>query len=340
MMTAKMIAEAAGVSRSTVQRALSGDPKIAAKTRDRVLEIARSLAYKPNKHARALVMRQQKLEYAVILTVPENVFMQELLKGINRAQEELKEYGVKVAIHFIETIDGRKQSELINRLVADRKKGIAFVAIDCDEVRRSIANGVRAGTRFVTMICDIRHSKRLCFVGQENRQSGRVAGGLMSLILPQGGKIACFVGSKQFLGHMERLNSFRERYSQSHNERDIVAVVENFDSSSLSERLTRALLENHPDLRGIFIAGAGVKGVCEVVKGTGLAGKVKMVTFDLVQSQRYCREGIVDFIIDQDPVQEGYRALSILNSFIMYGEVPPDKVYTRIDIRTQDYVDI
>jgi LacI family transcriptional regulator len=339
-MTAKSIAQEAGVSRSTVQRALSGDPKIAPKTRDRVLEIARSLSYKPNKHARALVMRQRKLEYAVILTVPENVFMQEVLKGINRAQEELKEYGVRVAIHFMETIDGPTQAELINRLVVDQMKGIAFVAIDCDEVRSAIAKGVHAGTTFVSMVTDVQRSRRICFVGQENRQSGRVAGGLMGLLLPQGGKISCVVGSKQFLGHMERLNSFRERYGQSHDPRDIVAVVENFDSSKLSERLIVELLERHPDLGGIFVAGGGVKGVCEGVRAGGLAGKVKMVTFDLVQSQQFCREGIIDFIIDQDPVQEGYRALSVLNSSIMFGEVPPKKLYTRIDIRTRDFVNV
>jgi ABC-type sugar transport system substrate-binding protein len=62
------------------------------------------------------------------------------------------------------------------------------------------------------------------------------------------------------------------------------------------------------------------------------------VGYDLVQSARSCREGIVDFVIDQDPVQQGYRALSVLNSFVLYGEKPVERQLMRIDIRTKETV--
>ena len=339
MVTAKEIALVARVSRSTVQRALSGSPSVSRGTRTRVLEIARTLGYRPNRHARALVMRQQKIAYAAILTIPENNFMQEVVRGINMAGEELKDSGATVSIHFMDTIDGRRQARLIHRLVRESKKGVVLVPGDCEEVRQAIAEGFRKGTHFVTLATDIQRSRRLCFVGQDNVRSGRVAGGLMGFLVRSGEKIACFEGSSQFLGHKERLAGFRERYLQTHEEEDIVAVIENFDSSRLSERLTRDLLRRHPDLRGIFVAGAGVEGVCRTVKSMGRAGKIKLVTYDLVQSGRFCREGIVDFVIDQDPVQEGFRALSALNSFVMYGEAPPDKQLMGIDIRIRDTVD-
>jgi hypothetical protein len=64
-----------------------------------------------------------------------------------------------------------------------------------------------------------------------------------------------------------------------------------------------------------------------------------MVTYDLVQSGRFLRDGIVDFVIDQDPVQEGVRALGALNSWVMYGEAPAEKQLMNIDIRIRDSVD-
>lgn len=340
MVTAKKIAEAAQVSRSTAQRVLSGNPRVSKETRTRVREIAANLGYRPNRHARALVMRQQKLEYTAILTVPENVFMQEVLKGVNRAQEELKDSGVSVAIRFIDTIDGGKQAELIDRLVDEGTKGIVFISIDCAEVRRAIAAGTRGGTAFVSMVTDIRRSQRVSFVGQDNVRSGRVAGGLMGSLLQPGEKVACIVGSKEFWAHRERLAGFRERFLDSHAAGDIVGVEENFDSSALSDRLTGEILARTPDLRGIFIAGGGVNGVCNHIARRGLGGKVRMVTFDLVQSRDYCRDGIIDFVIDQDPVQEGYQALMVLNSYVMDGVVPPEKLFTRIDIRTRDNVEM
>ena len=49
------IAQEAGVSRQTVVRALSGQPRISPSTRARVLEIAARLEYRPNRAAQALV---------------------------------------------------------------------------------------------------------------------------------------------------------------------------------------------------------------------------------------------------------------------------------------------
>jgi LacI family transcriptional regulator len=339
VITAKEIAEAARVSRSTVQRALTGSPSITRSTKKRILDIARTLGYRPNRHARALVMRQQNIAYAAILTVPENSFMQEVLCGIKAAGEELKDSGATVSINFMETIDGRRQARLIDRLVKQSVKGVALIPVDCEEVRRSIADGVLRGTSFVTLATDIERSGRLCFIGQDNMRSGRAAGGLMSVLLRRGDKIACFRGSSQFLGHTERLAGFRERYFETHDKADLVAVVENFDSARLSERLTRELLLRHPDLRGIFIAGAGVEGVCRTIEKLGKAGQVRMVTYDLVQSERYLRNGTVDFVIDQDPVQQGKRALGVLNSWVLYGEVPAEQQLMKIDIHTRDTVD-
>ncbi len=162
----------------------------------------------------------------------------------------------------------------------------------------------------------------------------------MSFLLKRGDKLACFLGSEQFLAHTERLAGFRERYLEAHDPQDIVEVVEDFDSSKLAAQVTRELFSRHPDLRGIFVATAGVQGVCRSVSELGLGGKVRLVTYDLVQSRRACREGIIDFVIDQDPVQEGYQALTLLNRHVMYREVPPEKQLTRIDIRTRDTVDL
>jgi LacI family transcriptional regulator len=339
VVTAKEIARASKVSRSTVQRALSGHPSVSERTRRRVLAIARSRGYRPNRHARALVMRRQKVQYAAILTVPENSFMQEVLKGINKAQEELKDSGVGLSIHFMETIDGDRQARLIDGLVQESVKGILLIPVDCPAVRQAVAKGVRQGTAFVSLATDLRQSRRLCFVGQDNLRSGRAAGELMGFLLRPGEKVACFVGTRQFLGHAQRLEGFRRRYIESHPPEDIVTVIENSDSSRLAEKLTQELLADTPDLRGIFVAGGGLEGVCRAVKAAGRAGKVRIVGYDLAQAGRYCREGVVDFVIDQDPVEEGYRALSALNAFVLYGETPVERQLIRIDIRTRETVD-
>src|SRR5690348_17079680 len=46
--TLKDVARAAGVSKSTAQRALAGDPRCAQETRDSVQKIAREVGYRPS----------------------------------------------------------------------------------------------------------------------------------------------------------------------------------------------------------------------------------------------------------------------------------------------------
>ncbi|RIH87893.1 LacI family DNA-binding transcriptional regulator [Calidithermus roseus] len=59
--TSHEVALRAGVSQSTVSRALAGDPRLSEATRLRVLEIARSLGYKPNAIARSLITKRTNI---------------------------------------------------------------------------------------------------------------------------------------------------------------------------------------------------------------------------------------------------------------------------------------
>jgi len=339
MVNAKKIAEMAGVSRSTVQRALSGNPNIASETKRRVLEIAESLGYTPNKTARALVMRQQDIRYGVIFSSMNNPFYQEVLKGVNAAKNEISDYGVKIDVRFMERISAEKQIELINEFVKEGYKGIAFIPIDTEEVRKAVNAGIAAGTQFITIVTDILETRRLCFVGQDNKQSGKVAGGIMSLMLQRGQKAACVIGSKQYSAHRRRLEGFIDRFHKNHPEGSIADIYENDDDSAISENITKQILSEHPDIRGIFIAGAGVEGVCRVIESGNLGSMIKIICYDLTEDHiQYCRKGIIDIIIDQDPFSEGYQALKILNEYIMFNEIPRNFEYSGLDIRTADNI--
>lgn len=51
------VAKAAGVSKSTVSAALTNNPTVNTKTRDKVLAVAAELGYRPNRLARSLVRK-------------------------------------------------------------------------------------------------------------------------------------------------------------------------------------------------------------------------------------------------------------------------------------------
>jgi LacI family transcriptional regulator len=75
--TIKDIAREAGVSYATVSRALSGNPSISEKTRQRVLDISGRMGYTADYVARSMVKRETKL-LGIILPSIDNPFMSEL----------------------------------------------------------------------------------------------------------------------------------------------------------------------------------------------------------------------------------------------------------------------
>lgn len=81
--TIKDVAKEAGVSYSTVSRALSGSPEISKATRERILQVCKKMNYTPNTVARAMVIKSTKL-LGLILPGVNNPFMSELAYHIDR----------------------------------------------------------------------------------------------------------------------------------------------------------------------------------------------------------------------------------------------------------------
>ncbi len=77
----KDVAKAAGVSHSTVSRALADNPLIAEKTRARIQRLAQKMGYSPNAIARGLVT-QRTHAIGVIVTSIADPFVSEVVRGI------------------------------------------------------------------------------------------------------------------------------------------------------------------------------------------------------------------------------------------------------------------
>ncbi len=80
----KDIARRAGVSHSTVSRALSDSPLVALETRQRIQALAREMGYSPDLQARALVMGRTQ-SVGVVVTTIADPFVAEVMQGIEDA---------------------------------------------------------------------------------------------------------------------------------------------------------------------------------------------------------------------------------------------------------------
>ncbi|WFU50803.1 LacI family DNA-binding transcriptional regulator [Sinorhizobium terangae] len=107
----KDIAERAGVSVATVSRALSDSALVTAETRQRILDLARELNYRPNVSARSLRTRRSMSVLLVVRDVG-NPFYLDILKGV---EATAREAGYSVLMGNTES-DPARETEYFNML--------------------------------------------------------------------------------------------------------------------------------------------------------------------------------------------------------------------------------
>ena len=342
MVKIKDIARLANTSIGTVDRAINNKPGISAETKQRILKIAASLDYTPNKIGQALVRKNKNIKLGFILGPTKNPYFEEMRLGLEQAKKELNEYGITTYIHAMDFNSEENQILLLEELKSLGVSGIALNAINSEKVRKAIDALVDSGIKIVTCNTDNKKSKRSCFIGFENEMSGRVAAELLAKFNGEKGRFLVDVGFKYILAHMDRLKGFKDKIAESYPDIKIVKIIESEEDDAKAFEKTLLALNEDPGINGIFEAGFGITGVVNAVKKKKLKQKVKILGYDYTSlTEHYVKEGLVDAIICQDPVKHGYVPLKILSELVMESKEPKHKVYlTGLDIRLRENLHI
>jgi LacI family transcriptional regulator len=119
------VARAAGVSRATASRALSGHPSVLPETRERVLRVAKELDYHADPVARALRAGSSNL-IGLIVTNLQNTAIQEVAETV-QAVGQLEGYEVLIATTNDDT---ERERRLVGALTSRRVDGLLVMSGD------------------------------------------------------------------------------------------------------------------------------------------------------------------------------------------------------------------
>lgn len=334
--TIQMVAEMAGVSRGTVDRVLNDRPHVNEEVRRRVLSAMRELGYVSPREAyrRKVDASLRPLILGVLLPNWEGQFRAEVTEGVRRACEELEESGVQVLIRRCETDLPQEAVDLLEAMRQDGAEGFAVCAVNDPAIQGWIRARIQEGVPCITFNSDLPESGRLCFVGQDIRQAGRVAAGLLYKCVSGRGPILATAGNLKFDGHRQRLDGFRERLAELGFPADQILVRETYNDYETTLRAVGEALEDFPDLRGVYMANLSVSGCCAAIARAGKTGRVHVVCHDVNESVRQLiRSGAVDFTIPQDLERQGYAPLLLLRDHLRKKKpLEPGQSQGRIDI--------
>jgi LacI family transcriptional regulator len=130
----KEIAEKTGFSINTVSLALKGSPRISAETRDKILDIARSLNYIPNQVAQSLVQKRTHT-IGVLLTRIQDPILAVVSQQIER---KLAAEGYSMLL-MLSNNNPQYENQALDVLISRQVDGILMYPVLCDNLTKIYA---------------------------------------------------------------------------------------------------------------------------------------------------------------------------------------------------------
>ncbi len=336
--TIKEIAEAAGVSRGTVDRALNHRPGVNAEVADRIIRLAEEMGYRPDMAAKTLANKRYIKTIGVLLCSEGNPFFDDVIEGVDRALEELECFGVKGIVKKIKGFDEKLLLEKIDELLEQKMSGLVITPVDTAAVAEKIRELEEKRIPVVTINTSVSNVRHLAYVGCDYIASGYVAGeliGMMSNGCEQ--HAAVVIGFKNVLAQKQRLDGIRSILEKEYGNIHIDAELENHDDDDMSYEIVKDLLEKNPRICAVCLASAGVEGGIRAIREVLSKRKIRIVTFDLTEVvKRNLSEGVISATVYQEPFAQGYRGGEILGQYLLYGVRPENYIVkTNIFITTR-----
>ena len=336
--TLQQIAEAAGGSRGTVDRALNNRGRIRPEVEEKIKKIAREMGYQPSRAGRALAMAKRKIRIGVILQYMTTPFMQEVNRGIEKASQELKEKGIQLILKEGLSVDEDEQLQAIEELEQEGIRGLAVMPVDSEAVREKLNALIEEkNIPVVTFNSDIVGTRRACFVGMDNRKSGRTAAGLLGMMTRGSGKILIITG--YFSNHVDnqRVDGFVEEAKKAFPHLEIAGVHGSFDEASEVEHIIENAMMSTSGISGILVVSGGQAGVGKAFDKLRLDRRPYVVIYDQTpKNEKALKNDSVDFLIDQNGYVQGYEPPRILADILTKGQEPEREfLFTDIKIKTK-----
>ncbi len=309
--TMAKIAELCDTSVGTVDRALNNRDGINPKVKELIVQTAAELGYRSNKMAGAL-SRKHKIRIAVFYPAGPADFISCFEKGIDKAESELAIYGVKVEKITFDAQSPYTCGKLLEELDIDNYDAVAINPLSASW-SQYVDRFTAAGKPVALFNNDLPGSSRLFYVGGNPLQSGKIGGDIMGTLLQGKGGVAVLGNFAHVMPFFERFDGFCQAIHELYPDIRIYACADCRMNKDLTRENIENLLQQAPDLKGIFCTGfSSTYDVVQVLEAMDRKDVVAIgydmcdVTADAI------RKGYCNVLLYENPYQQAYHAVNFL----------------------------
>lgn len=256
--------------------------------------------------------------------------------GVRKYEKESK---VQVDIKMPPNGTTEEQNQILENLASQGYDGIAVSAIAPND-QVPVLDKVAAKTKLITFDSDAPKSKRLLYVGTNNYEAGKALGAEIVKLLPEGGKMAVFVGTLSADNAAQRLKGIEDAIKDKKIE--IVDKREDNTDRAKARSNVEDIINAHADLK--LVAGLwsyNGPAIVAAIDALGKKGKVLAAVFDEEEGTlQGIADGIVSATVVQKPFDFGYLSSKWMHELATKPEamsaIPANKeLDTGVDVITK-----
>ncbi|MCC9070351.1 LacI family DNA-binding transcriptional regulator [Flavobacterium sp. F-65] len=308
----------ANVSTGTVDRIIHNRGQVAKVNVDKVNAIIKEYGYERNVLASTLTLNK-KFHFAVFLPKYDNSdYWKSQIAGIERAALEFGKFGV-VLDYFFYNLNTTSFKKTLKKVLEFDCDGLLFAPIFYEESVCFLSKYENKDIPIVMIDSKIASDKEHAYVGQDAFQSGYLAGRLISFAEKDQREVLIFNIAREientsvYLQRIYGFYSFFKDHKELLNFNFSEVTIKNSGMNELNEAIFSGI-------NNVFITNSRAHIVAKFLKEKNITG-IRIVGYDLLDDNiEYLNSGMIDFLINQRPEEQGYMGINYLYKKIVLHE--------------------
>lgn len=337
----KDIAQQAGVSPGTVDRVLHSRGRVSEKARARIEKAMKELDYEPNVLARALVS-SHNWRIAILIPDPGNdEYWEAPNEGVEEAESQLRQYGVAIDKFLFNQKDVESFKTEAQKINPSDYAGIVTAPIFYRESLAYLKKWKEENIPFSLFNTHIPDYEPVAYVGQDSYQSGMLAGRLLHYGCKKPGTFMVTHIDDEVINSshlIKKEQGFIDFFEDPKGEASHVVrtEIDFWEDKERCHAYLEQLINEYPDLRGFFVTNSRSFVIGEFLQKKRL-DHLQLVGYDLLSKNReFLNTGVIDFLINQNPYGQGYRAVMSMADHVVFRKMVDQIKYLPLDVVTKE----
>ncbi|MDL5511936.1 LacI family DNA-binding transcriptional regulator [Arenibacter sp. M-2] len=334
--TIKDIAQMAGVSKGTVDRVLHKRGKVSKSAFEKVDKILKEIDYRPNPIARNL---KKNKTYSIHVLLPDphkDPYWIPANEGVVEAADQFTPFGILISKYFYDPTDRTSFMDQSREAILSQPDVLLMAPIFENESQVVLGQCCGAKIPVVLFNNHMNTFKEQIFIGQDLKQSGRVAASLMEKIIEKNDGIAIIHINKE--PHMQsKENGFIEFFTEKQGSNHVIVskTFNSADRTSFNLEVSQ-FIKSNPNISAFFVTNSKAYMLVEAFESLGKKDG-KIIGYDLLKPNiKYLKQGAIKFLIHQKPKRQAFLSVNYLAEHFLFGKPLPPRELLPIDIITTE----